>query len=108
VTNPLGIALDLADGKMYWVETTFSGDIRRANLDGTGSQTLVSGLIFPTGIAIGQAVVPEPSSLLLLVVALGGVAYLRSYMCISKTPWVETCSEPPNAGPRPRPRLYGN
>src|SRR5271165_4107117 len=51
VSQPVGIALNLAGGKMYWTDEG-AGDIRRANLDGTGSQTLVSGLTDPIGIAL--------------------------------------------------------
>ena len=53
LANPLGIALDIAEGKMYWTAT---GKIQRANLDGTGSETLISGLpsVVP-GIALDVA-----------------------------------------------------
>ncbi len=39
-----GIALDTAGGKLYWSTsiTMFRGDIRRANLDGTGQEIVVS------------------------------------------------------------------
>ena len=68
-----GIALDIADDKMYWAA---QGSIRRANLDGTGLETVVSGLNFPIGIAL-QIEVPEPSGLALLVVGLIGMGALR-------------------------------
>ena len=38
---PHGIALDRAGGKLYWV-TECNGDVNRVNLDGTGSEALVS------------------------------------------------------------------
>jgi len=38
-------------GLIYWTDAA-GGDIRRANADGSGSQTLVSGLNVPTGIAL--------------------------------------------------------
>jgi sugar lactone lactonase YvrE len=42
---PLGIALDLAGGKMYWVTQGgghTSGLVQRANLDGSGLETLIA------------------------------------------------------------------
>src|SRR5262249_25360335 len=51
LAGPNGIALDLAGGLMYW--TDFSdGDVRRAKLDGTGQETLVTGLIPGVGVAL--------------------------------------------------------
>ena len=55
VSSPLAIDLDVPSGKMYWTEPGLDGvAIRRANLDGTGIETLVtsSGLTFPFGIAL--------------------------------------------------------
>ena len=37
---------------MYWTDTGGIGDIRRANLDGTGQQVLVTGQNSPVGIAL--------------------------------------------------------
>ena len=46
------IALDLSRGKMYWAG--WRGDaLRRANLDGSQVETLVSGLDWPSYIALG-------------------------------------------------------
>ena len=40
---PLGIALDVAGGKMYWTGTDDgAGKICRANLDGTGVEDLIA------------------------------------------------------------------
>jgi hypothetical protein len=51
---------------MYWSEAN-SGDIRRANLDGTSQEILISGLSTPVGIALDLSVpVPEPPTLLLV------------------------------------------
>jgi DNA-binding beta-propeller fold protein YncE len=62
--NPAQIDLSLSEGKMYW--TNGGGQtpnaIFRSNLDGTGVETLISGVGFPFGIAV----VPEPSSVVLL------------------------------------------
>lgn len=57
--QPNGIALDLAGGMMYWADLGGPnpgelGDIRRASLNGTGQETLVSG-IRPVGIALDIA-----------------------------------------------------
>ena len=49
--DPAGITLDLAAGKMYWTEFG-TGDIRRANLDGTAVETVIAfALGDPMGIA---------------------------------------------------------
>ena len=42
---PVGIAVDLADNKLYWTET--QGRIRRANLNGSNIEDIVTGLIAP-------------------------------------------------------------
>jgi DNA-binding beta-propeller fold protein YncE len=47
--NPRFLALDVEGGKMYWTDI---GRIDRANLDGTGRTTLVSGFYCPMGIAL--------------------------------------------------------
>ena len=55
MTGACDIALDVADGKMYWTEstTTSSSDsIQRADLDGSNVETLVTGLRYPRGIAL--------------------------------------------------------
>ena len=57
------IALDLANGKIYSIGSDW---IRRANLDGSGEVTLVTGLSHAGGIALdlrGSSVIPEPSTL---------------------------------------------
>ena len=51
---PLGIALDIAGGKMYWTDTG-TGKIQRANLDGSNIEDLVTGLETPSGIALDVA-----------------------------------------------------
>ena len=78
-SGPIGIALDVIEGKVYWTENTVvlgpftSGEplIRRANLDGTGAEDLVTGLSAPFGIALDapMPVLPTP-------VAVGGIAEL--------------------------------
>ena len=56
--NPLGIALDSLNGKMYWTDPV---KIQRANLDGSNIEDLVTtGLNAPIGIALG---IPQTPSL---------------------------------------------
>ncbi len=71
--QPSGIALDLFNERMYWTDVS-ADKIRRANLDGSGLQDiLTSDLPCPIGITL--TVVPEPATLSLL--ALGGLALIR-------------------------------
>ncbi len=51
---PLDVALDVDAGKMYFtdIEADLDGRILRANLDGTGLETLVSGLGAPAYVAL--------------------------------------------------------
>ena len=50
--SPVGIALDVGRGKMYWTDQSWDM-ISRANLDGSQRETLVStGLTRPVGIAL--------------------------------------------------------
>ena len=51
---PKSIALDVTNGKMYWI-LLFEGKIQRANLDGSHVETLLSGLNFPFDIALDVA-----------------------------------------------------
>jgi len=52
LSGPYGLALDVTGGKMYWTEFS-SGVIRRANLDGSGMEDLVTtGLSHAAGIAL--------------------------------------------------------
>ncbi len=51
---PVAIALDLTNGKIYWTE--FNGNkVRRANLDGTLTEDLVTTGNYKTGIAVDPA-----------------------------------------------------
>jgi len=50
---PLGLAVDAAAGRIYWSHGSFNdGRIRRANLDGSGQQILVSNLKLVRGLAL--------------------------------------------------------
>ena len=53
IARPLGLALDMARGKMYWANAdTTNPRIQRANLDGTHVQNVVTGLQEPHGVAV--------------------------------------------------------
>lgn len=56
VIEPVGLALDLVAGKLYWTEASPADFmISRANLDGTNVELLVTGLDRPSGIALDVA-----------------------------------------------------
>ena len=49
----VGLQVDQVNGKVYWTHGGFNaGRIRRANLDGTNVETIVSGLTNPRGLAL--------------------------------------------------------
>ena len=53
--DPLDVALDLTDGKMYWSDHG-TDRIQRANLDGSGVEDLVTtGISYPVGLALDVA-----------------------------------------------------
>ena len=49
---PIGIALDVLGGKMYFAEVLFGQSIRRVNLDGSGLEAIVTGINAVTGVAL--------------------------------------------------------
>ncbi len=49
---PVLMALDMAGGQMYWTDAE-RGVIYRASLDGSNVETLLTGLNYPTIIALG-------------------------------------------------------
>ena len=51
LVDPRGIALDVADNWMYWADNG-TNKIRRARLDGTDPQDVVTGLSFPADLAL--------------------------------------------------------
>ena len=51
----VGLALDEAAGKIYWLHGSTPGLVRRANLDGGAQELLVSGLRNPRGLALDPA-----------------------------------------------------
>jgi hypothetical protein len=73
-----GIALDIAGRKIYWADPEGQA-IRRANLDGSDVETLVTGLSQPAGIALDLTPVPEPSAVTLAGIAIGLVLLRRSF-----------------------------
>ena len=50
-TRIFGIAVDNTANKLYWADRDM-GEIKRSNLDGTGSESLLTGLASPRGIFI--------------------------------------------------------
>ena len=62
------IALDLTAGKMYW--TTAQATIRRANLDGSAGEDLVTRLVLPIAIAL-ELYPPPPCSKIRFVTETG-------------------------------------
>ena len=52
LNSPQGVAVDVAAKRVYWTERS---SIRRANLDGSNIQDVVTGLGGPAGIALGVA-----------------------------------------------------
>lgn len=73
---PVGVALDLEGGHLFWTDTTLAwtvGTLHRSDLDGAGVTLLVDGLSGPRGLALSLA--PEPATLSL--VALGALLALR-------------------------------
>ena len=64
VFTPIGIALDVAVGHMYWTESTLADFmILRADLDGTNIELLVTHLVSPSGIALDIPSVSCPADL---------------------------------------------
>jgi low density lipoprotein receptor-related protein 5/6 len=49
---PSGIAIDPAGGKIYWSDVRNVGSIHRMNLDGTGDETIISGLGDPNRLVL--------------------------------------------------------
>jgi hypothetical protein len=60
LTMPIGIALDVAEGKMYWTDAK-AAKIQCADLDGSNIEDLVTtGLTMPFGIALELEQEPPP------------------------------------------------
>ena len=62
--EPVGVALDVLAGKMYWTEASPADFmISRANLDGSNAELLVTGLTSPSGIALDVSSAACPADL---------------------------------------------
>jgi hypothetical protein len=55
--DPWGLGVDSSGGHVYWTEwgTGNTGEVLRTSLSGGAPQTVVSGLTYPLGVAIGPA-----------------------------------------------------
>ena len=51
-SNPNGIALDVANRKIYWTDVVIDGSVRSSNFDGTGALNLATNQGAPQGIAL--------------------------------------------------------
>lgn len=69
----VGIALDIASGKIYWAANG-DGKIQRANLDGSGIENLVTGLVNPHGIALRSGI---PTTQVCSLIATGPDVWVR-------------------------------
>jgi sugar lactone lactonase YvrE len=74
LTGANGLAFD-PEGHLYVVDY-FAGTITRFDSDGTNPVTLVTGLDYPSGVALGEWV-PEPGTWLMLALGLGALALRR-------------------------------
>ena len=54
LNSPMSVAVDAAGGKVYWTE---ENRIRRANLNGTNTQNVATGVGSPIGITLSSAAV---------------------------------------------------
>ncbi len=51
-SNPNGIAVDVANRKIYWADVMAGGSIRRSNLDGSDTLRIASSVGSPQGVAL--------------------------------------------------------
>lgn len=79
-SSPTGIAVDATAGKVYWTDSSSSrnGLLQRANLNGSGIETQVSGLAGPNLLAL-----PEPNGVVSVLAAFGTLIALRAHRTAS-------------------------
>ena len=80
-----GIAVDVAAGKIYWTDEA-EGGIRRANLDGSEPEDVVSGLSAPEGVAMAAASHPDWLPLVALYHDANGQSWTNSENWLTNAP----------------------
>ena len=83
LTMPIGIALDVAGGKMYWADAG-AAKIQCANLDGSNIKDLVTtGLTLPLGIALELVQEPPPEPVGGIVVPVNKLGLVAPWMGVA-------------------------
>ncbi len=77
LNNATGVEVDPVAQKIYWTDQSGSGAIRRSDLDGSNTETMLSGLTNPGYLTLNN--IPEPSTYALILggVTLGVVVFWR-------------------------------
>jgi hypothetical protein len=70
--SPVGVAIDTVAQQVYWTDQS-TGMVQRANLDGSDAVDVLTQLNQPGALAL--SVVPEPSTRLLMLMAIAAWCY---------------------------------